>query len=73
MVIPRWISFLVAAMVLAFGCYRLYIAVTSDDETLKRRKGLYGQSRRRHMLFGILYLILGGFIIAGAFGYNPFR
>lgn len=71
--IPRWITFFIAGMVLLFGVYRLYLAWTTDAETLQARKGLYGLPRRTHALFGVLYLLLAGFLIASAFGYNPFR
>ncbi|MCG8418238.1 MAG: DUF308 domain-containing protein [Proteobacteria bacterium] len=70
--IPSWVTFLVAGVVICFGLYRLYIARTSDAESLKKRKGMYGLPKRTHTLFGILYLILGAFLIASALGYNPF-
>lgn len=73
MFIPRWITFLIAACVIGFGVYRIYIAFTTDPETLAQRKGLYGLPRRTHILFGILYLLLGAFLIASAFGFRLFR
>lgn len=73
MFVPPWITFLIAACVIAFGLYRIYIAVTTDKETLNKRKGLYGLPPRTHVLFGILYLLLGAFLIAGALGYSIFR
>jgi len=71
--VPPWVTFLVAAAVSLFGAYRLYIAFTSDAEALKQRKGLYGLPKRTHLLFGILYLLLGVFLVSTALGYNPFR
>ncbi len=73
MVIPAWITYLVAAMVMLFGFYRLFIACTADPEKLKQTKGLYGLPRRTHALFGILYLLLGVFLISAGLGYHPFR
>jgi hypothetical protein len=73
MFIPAWITFVVAAMVSGFGVYRLYLAYTSDAETLARRKGLYGLPRRTHLLFGVLYLLLGAFLVTTGLGYNLFR
>mgnify|MGYP006210377767 CR=1 FL=1 len=32
MFVPPWITFLIAAAVIAFGLYRIYIAVTTDKE-----------------------------------------
>ena len=70
--IPPWITFVVAGLVTSFGLYRLYIAWTSDSESLRQRKGLYGMSRRRHAIYGVLYLVLGGLLLASGLGYSPF-
>jgi Na+/H+ antiporter NhaD/arsenite permease-like protein len=71
MTVPPWLTFLIAGMVIFFGLYRLRIAMRSDadNERAMERKGLYGLPRRRHLLFGVLYLVLGGMLIAGALGY----
>jgi uncharacterized membrane protein HdeD (DUF308 family) len=73
-VVPIWLTFLVAGMVTLFGAYRIKIAMRSkaDDEKARATKGLYSLPRRTHVLFGILYLLLGVFLIAGAFGFRPF-
>ena len=71
--IPQWVTLLVATLVSAFGLYRLYLGWISDPEKLKEKKGLYGLPKRTHGLFGILYLILGAFLYASGFGYNPFK
>ena len=73
MFVPPIVTFLVAACVIAFGCYRIFLAITSDAETLARRKGLYGMSRGRHAFYGIMYLTLGAMLISGALGYPLFR
>ena len=73
MFVPPFITFTVAACVIAFGCYRLFLAFTVDAETLAKRKGLYGMSKSRHTFYGILYLVLGAMLIAGALGYPLFR
>jgi hypothetical protein len=73
MTVPPWLTFLVAGMVIFFGLYRLWIAFRQRPAERERgveRKGLYGLPPRRHLLFGILYLILGGMLIAGALGYS---
>jgi len=76
MTLPRWITFLVAALIIGFGCYRIWIAMRSEDQETRARqqRGLYGLPRRTHFLFGLLYLILGGFLIAAGLGYkiSPF-
>ncbi len=73
-VVPIWLTFLVAGVVILFGGYRLKMAMRSkeEDEKARAQKGLYSLPRRTHVLFGILYLLLGVFLIAGAFGFRPF-
>ena len=77
MVIPAWLTFLVAAMVTIFGVYRLSLGFRSreQEERAKARGGLYGMPRRTHILFGVLYLIMGGLLIGSAMGWihSPFR
>ena len=73
MFVPPFVTFTVAACVIAFGCYRLFLVFTVDAETLTKRKGLYGMSKGRHTFYGILYLALGAMLIAGALGYPLFR
>lgn len=77
MVVPPWLTLMVAGMVIAFGLYRLRMAFRSkeEDERARRRKGLDGLPRRRQAVFGILYLILGGILLADLLGVatNPFR
>jgi uncharacterized membrane protein HdeD (DUF308 family) len=73
LVVPAWLTFLVAGMVIAFGIYRIYLALTArkptdPDRPTLQRKGLYSMSPRRHILLGIIYLILGAMLIAGALG-----
>lgn len=77
MVLPRWIPFLIAAWVIAFGILRLRIATRKDEDENEdnpkpnyRKGGYYARSKRSHMLFGIAYLILGGYCIAMGFGYQ---
>ncbi len=76
MTLPRWITFLIAALVIGFGGYRIWIAMRSEEaeDRARQRKGLYGLPRRTHFLFGLLYLLLGGFLIAAGLGYkmSPF-
>jgi hypothetical protein len=71
MTVPPWLTFLVAGMVIFFGLYRLWFALRapSQEASAVPRKGLYGLPRRRHFLYGVLYLLLGGMLIAGALGY----
>ncbi len=60
-----------------FGLYRMRIAfrTKAQDQRAREKKGLYSLPRRTHFLFGILYLILGGFLIASGLGIvkSPFH
>lgn len=71
--IPVWLTLGVAALVCVFGAYRIRIAFRShdEDERARARKGLFGMRRRTHFLIGVIYLLLGGALIATSFGWNP--
>lgn len=74
MQIPVWLTLGVAVLVIVFGSYRVYLAFfrsKTQDEQARRRGGMYGMPRRTQGLLGILYLVLGGLLIATSFGWNP--
>lgn len=71
--LPRWLPFLIAAWVIAFGIMRLRIATRKEEDSTKpnyRKGGYYARSNRSHFLFGISYLILGAYCIAMGFGFQ---
>jgi len=72
--IPVWLTLGVAALIIIFGVYRISLSRRSDaqEAVAQKRKGLYGMARRTHLLIGIVYLLLGGAIVATALGWNPF-
>jgi len=72
--IPVWLTLGVAALVIIFGAYRIYIATrpATDDESAKPRSRLYAMSKRTHLFVGVIYLALGAGLIATSFGWNPF-
>ena len=72
--VPVWLTLGVAALVIIFGIYRIRVGFRSDEEDAraKARKGLYAMGRRTHILIGIVYLLLGGALVATTFGWNPF-
>jgi hypothetical protein len=71
--VPQWLALLIAGAVILFGVFRLYLAIggPSDEERSTARRGLYAMSRRQHGLTGVLFLLVGGALIATAFGWNP--
>jgi hypothetical protein len=74
MQIPVWLTLGVAVLVLAFGAYRVYLAfgrTPEQEEQARRRGGLYGMPRRTQGLIGIVYILLGGALVATSFGWNP--
>ncbi len=75
MAIPQWLSFTIAGLVIAFGAYRLWIAVAgpSNEERAKHRRGVLAMSRRSNGLVAILYFIVGGLLVASSFGWSPWR
>src|SRR6185295_14823371 len=72
--VPVWLTLGVALLVCLFGAYRIRLAFRSDaeDERARQRKGLYAVGRRTHFLVGLIYLLLGGALVATSFGWNPF-
>ena len=72
--VPVWLTLGVAILVLAFGAYRIRLAFRSDedDQRARAKKGLYAMGRRTHFLIGLVYVLLGGALIATSFGWNPF-
>jgi hypothetical protein len=72
--IPVWLTWGVAVLVIVFGAYRIRMAFRNDeaDQRARERGGLYGMGRRTHALVGIIYLLLGGALIATSYGWNPF-
>jgi hypothetical protein len=70
--IPVWLTLGIAALVIIFGSYRLYLATRPADDSAAPRRGLYSMSKRAHLFVGIIYLLLGAGLIATSFGFNPF-
>ena len=72
--VPVWLTLGVALLVCLFGAYRIRLAFRSDaeDQRARERKGLYAMGRRTHLLVGVVYLLLGGALVATSFGWNPF-
>jgi hypothetical protein len=71
--VPVWLILGVAVLVCVFGAYRIRLAFRSDeeDERARSRKGLYAMARRTHFLVGVIYLLLGGALVATSFGWSP--
>ena len=70
--IPVWLTLGVAAVVLIFGGYRIYLATRTPVEGQPAKRGFYGMGKRTHLVVGIVYLLLGAGLIATSFGWNPF-
>lgn len=71
--VPGWLTLGVALLVCLFGLYRIRLAFRAvDDADTRPRRGIYAMGKRTHALIGIVYLLLGGALIATSFGWNPF-
>src|SRR5450432_849812 len=71
--LPQWLTLLVAAWVIVFGLYRIKLAM-DPKQALKKaegKKGLFALGRRTQALVGVIYLLLGGALVATSFGWNP--
>ncbi|MBP8811858.1 MAG: hypothetical protein KBG48_18475 [Kofleriaceae bacterium] len=73
MAIPQWLAIAIAALVMAFGGYRIWLAIGGppDAERAKHRSGMLAMSRRTNGLVAVLYLLVGGALLASAFGWKP--
>ncbi|HET9626026.1 MAG TPA: hypothetical protein VFP84_31915 [Kofleriaceae bacterium] len=71
--VPVWLTLGIALLVCIFGAYRIRLAFRSDEapQGAPRRRGMYAMARRTHALIGIVYLLLGGALVATTFGWNP--
>jgi hypothetical protein len=76
--IPVWLTLGIAAVVLTFGSYRIYLALrkreVNDEAAAKGGAmggGFYRMSPRSHLVVGVIYLLLGAALIATSFGVNP--
>ena len=70
--IPVWATLVAATFVTGFGLFRIYLAVKKTSPDAPPRRGLYGMSSKAHLVTGIVYLLLGGALIATTLGWNPF-
>jgi hypothetical protein len=72
--VPVWLTLGIALLAFVWGAYRIRIAFRSDDADERARdgkRGLFALGRRTHLLFGIVYLLLGGALLATSLGWNP--
>jgi hypothetical protein len=74
--VPSWLTLGVAALVIAFGLYRIRLSLKKVDPDQAKKSvmggGFYRMSPKTHLVIGFLYLALGGSLIATSFGWNPF-
>ena len=73
--VPMWLTLSVGLLVLVWGAFRVRIGLRNDveQEEAEQRRGLYALPRRTHLLLGVVYMIMGGMLIATSFGWNPLR
>src|SRR4051812_31025049 len=76
--VPPWFTMAFAIIVIAFGLYRIRLSLKKVDPDAEAGKGrvmgggFYRMSPRAHLVIGVLYLALGGALVATSFGWNPF-
>lgn len=72
--IPVWFALTVAAFVVLFGAYRIKLGLTlspEQEDTARKRGGLYAMGKRFHLFVGIIYIAMGVALTAMAFGWTP--
>jgi hypothetical protein len=74
--VPPWLTIGIAALVIVFGLYRVRLATKPADPDQTKKPlmggGFYKMGARTHLLIGVIYLLLGGALIATSFGWSPF-
>jgi hypothetical protein len=73
--VPPWLTIGVALLVISFGLYRIRLALKRAAPDPEKKPllggGFYKMNGRTHLLVGLVYLLLGGALIATSFGWNP--
>ncbi|MEP6866576.1 MAG: hypothetical protein ABJE66_38530 [Deltaproteobacteria bacterium] len=78
--VPPWLTMAFAIIVIAFGLYRIRLSLKKVDPEAAAAPGngrvmgggFYRMSPRAHLVIGVLYLALGGALVATSFGWSPF-
>jgi uncharacterized membrane protein HdeD (DUF308 family) len=68
--LPAWIVGAVGALVIVFGLFRIKLAfrTRAEEDAARQRGGLYGYRRHTHILFGLVYILMGVLLLLGLFG-----
>ncbi|RMH42922.1 MAG: hypothetical protein D6689_06670 [Deltaproteobacteria bacterium] len=68
--IPAWLAIAVAAVVIAFGLYRLRLFALGAERyaALRDRGMMYRIPRRNHLFIGIVFCALGTWLLLQALG-----
>jgi len=73
--VPPWVTLGVAVLVIVFGLYRIRMSLKKVDPEAAKKSvmggGFYRMSPKAHLVIGLLYLALGGALIATTFGWSP--
>lgn len=69
MQVPAWVFAVVGGLMVLFGAYRARLGFRSaaQDEWAKKQGGLYA-AKRTHLLVGVIYVLVGLYLLLGAFG-----
>src|SRR3569623_968633 len=76
--VPPRLTLGFAIIVIAFGLYLIRLSLKKVDpeaapgEGRVMGGGFYRMRPRAHLVIGVLYLALGGTLVATSFGWNPF-
>jgi hypothetical protein len=73
--VPPWVTLAIAVLVIVFGLYRIRMSLKKVDPEATKKSlmggGFYRMSPKAHLVIGLLYLALGGALIATTFGWSP--
>ncbi len=73
MPVPTWALFAISAWLLLFGAFRIAIAVRGrrrEREGGDAPRSIFALTWRRHLIFGVFYILVGAYVAVMAFGYG---
>ena len=72
MSVPPWSLFAIAAWLLLFGAFRIGVGLRGRRQQAENDapRGLLALSWRRHVVFGVFYLAVGGYLVIMGLGYG---
>ena len=72
MPLPPWALFVIAAWLILFGSFRIavFFRARRRGEDDAQARGAFSLGVRRHLVFGLFYIVAGAYLVIIGFGYG---